>query len=149
MIQRIQSLFLLLASGAAFGLLAFPFAHGSKTVAQSAIFGNDMVYGITDHVVLLILFCLAGGLSLLAIFMFNNRSLQIRLSQFSLIANIIGLILAVIIYMQDSPVLQQAGLQEDDGVGLYLPILFIVFIILAMRFIRKDAKLVSSMDRLR
>ena len=72
MIQRIQSLFLLLAAAAAFCLFRFPFANSSNSIEGSAIM-NDSLYTIQDHVGLLALFCIAGGLAFVSIFLFNNR----------------------------------------------------------------------------
>jgi len=146
MIQRIQSIFLFLASGAAFGLFGLPFAKTDASVANSTIF-SDGLYTITDNVALLALFAGAGALSLIAIFLFKNRKTQLLVGRLSLVANLIGLILAVILFMQDKETL---GTQNPtDGLGLYLPIVFFVFGILAQRAIGKDEKLVSSMDRLR
>jgi len=146
MIQRIQSIFLFLASGAAFGLFGLPFAKTDAAIASSTIF-SDGLYTITDNVALLALFAGAGALSLIAIFLFKNRKTQLLVGRLSLVANLIGLILAVILFMQDRGSL---GTQNpSDGLGLYLPVLFFVFGILAQRAINKDEKLVQGMDRLR
>jgi peptidoglycan/LPS O-acetylase OafA/YrhL len=146
MIQRIQTVFLLLASAATFGLLALPFASTPETVEQSMLF-QDKIYEIQDHIALLLAFCAAGGLSFVSIFLFKNRKSQLLLGRISVIANIIGLILGVVFFMQDSPNLE--SVTPDDGLGLYLPIISLIFIILALRYIQKDEKLVRSMDRLR
>ena len=37
----------------------------------------------------------------------------------------------------------------DDGLGLFLPVAALIFAVLANLFIKKDDKLVKSMDRLR
>jgi len=37
----------------------------------------------------------------------------------------------------------------NDGFGIYLPLIGIIMAVLANRFIKKDDKLVKSMDRLR
>jgi hypothetical protein len=37
----------------------------------------------------------------------------------------------------------------NDGLGLYLPVLALLFGILANRFVKKDDGIVKSMDRLR
>jgi glucan phosphoethanolaminetransferase (alkaline phosphatase superfamily) len=146
MIQRIQSLFLLLAAGMAFGLFALPFASTGSEIATSSIF-SDATYDLNDHIGLLVLFGLAGVLALVSIFLFKNRQLQMTLSRFALIANLLGMILAVIIFWQD---LQGMGdAVPNDQAGAYLPLGFILFAFLALRFIGKDDKLVRSMDRLR
>ena len=147
MIQRIQSIFLLLAAGSAFGLFALPFASTDQAVAASANF-SDQLYTIQDHIGLLVLFGLAGVLALVSIFLFNNRKNQLMVGRFAFIANIIGLILAIVLYYNDSDKIAENVL-IDDGLGLYLPLLFMVFALLAFRFINKDEKLVRSMDRLR
>lgn len=146
MIQRIQSIFLLLASAAGFGLFGLPFATTSKTVAESTLF-SDAVYNLNDHVALLSLFAAAGGLALIAIFLFKNRPLQLNLTRLSIVANVVGLVIAVVFIMQDGANLN--GIEPNDGLGAYLPFAFLLFAILALRAIGKDEKLVKSMDRLR
>ena len=148
MIQRIQSIFLLLAAACAFGLFALPFAEVAEPTVNtvSPIF-EDGVFDIKDQIGTMILFCLAGALTFGSIFLFNNRGLQMRLSRFAIIANIIGLVLAIVMFFNNKDLI---GTQSpEDGLGIYLPILFIVFALLALRFIGKDDKLVNSMDRLR
>jgi len=146
MIQRIQTLFLLLASGSAFGLFALPFAQTNETVSTSDLF-SDGLYTIQDNIGLLSIFAAAGLLSFIAIFMFKKRKNQLLLSRIAIVANIIGLVLAVLLFMQDQETL--GNVTPDDGMGLYLPIVFLLFGFLAQRFIQKDEKLVQSMDRLR
>ncbi len=146
MIQRIQSLFLLLAAVCAFSLFALPFASTGDTVATSSLFA-DSIYDIQDHVALIALFAAAGGLALISIFLFNNRKLQLMLGRFAIIANIIGIILVIVFFMNEKESL--GAVNPDDGLGIYPPILFIVFGILALRYIGKDENLVKSMDRLR
>lgn len=146
MIQRIQSVFLLLASGATFGLFGLPFASTPDAITSSTIFG-DAIFNLQDHIALLVLFGLAGLLALVAIFLFKNRKLQTNLGRFALIANVIGLVLAIILFMQDKATL--GAVDPSDEAGLYMPFIAVVFLGLALRFIAKDENLVKSMDRLR
>jgi peptidoglycan/LPS O-acetylase OafA/YrhL len=147
MIQRIQSLFLLLAAACAFGLFALPFATVPLVTSEASQIFADGMFNIRDHVALLALFCIAGGLALISIFMFKNRKTQMIVARLAVIANIIGLVLALVIFMQES---KSMGTSEPaDEMGLYLPILFLIFGLLALWFIGKDEKLVRSMDRLR
>lgn len=145
MIQRIQSVLLLLAAAAVFALFKLPFGS-SDTIAASALF-NDGAFTIQDHVGLLGLFCAAGAIAFISIFLFNNRPLQLKLSRVAIIANIIGIILAAVLFMQDSNAMGAAMPKEELGLGL--PVLSIIFAAFAIRFINKDEKLVKSMDRLR
>ncbi len=146
MIQRIQSILLLLAAAAVFALFKLPFGSSNNAIAASNLF-NDGVFNIQDHVALLGLFCGAGALAFIAIFLFNNRKTQLILSRISIIANVIGIIFAVVLFMQDSNAMGSTTPNEELGLGL--PVLSILFAAFAMRFINKDEKLVKSMDRLR
>lgn len=146
MIQRIQSILLLLAAAAVFALFKLPFGSSDGAISTSALF-NDGVFTIQDHVGLLGLFCGAGAIAFITIFLFNNRPLQLKLSRVAIIANVIGIILAIVLFMQDSQTIGAAVPKEELGLGL--PILSIIFAAFAIRFINKDEKLVKSMDRLR
>lgn len=148
MIQRIQSIFLALAGGLSFGLFGLPFASTDNGVASSSLFA-DGLYNLHDNIALLIFFCIAGGLAIIDIFLFRNRPLQIRLGMFAFIANIIGLVLGIVLFIQDGIMAQNVEAQVDDEFGLYLPIVAGVFLLLAIRAIRKDDALVKSADRLR
>lgn len=143
MIQRIQSIFLALAAAAAGGLFGLPFATTSEGMASSELFA-DSVFNIKDNPVLMIAFLAAGVLSLIAIFLFNNRKLQMTLSIVSILATVAGLMLGAFFFFSDS-----ASEQASFGLGTVLPILMIVFLFLGWRNIKKDEKLVRSMDRLR
>ncbi len=148
MIQRIQSIFLLLASACAFGLLGLPFATTNSSALKSTTVFSDSLYNLNDNLLLMILFCAAGGLTLISIFLYKNRKTQLLVGRFGIIANIIGLVWAIVFYMQQSQNFADDA-KVDDGLGLYLPIVFLIFAFLAQRYIVKDEKLVQSMDRLR
>ncbi len=145
MIQRIQSIFLLLAAGGAFGVFAAPFAKTQDNVQQTVF--ADSVYNVKDHMGMVILFAIAGILALVSIFMYKNRSLQMRLTIFAFIANLLAIVLGVVFFIQASPAIGDREVQ--DAAGMYLPVATFLFTLLAYRFISKDEKLVKSMDRLR
>jgi peptidoglycan/LPS O-acetylase OafA/YrhL len=147
MIQRIQSIFLLFASACSFALFGFPFASVDKTVENSALFSNDTVYNLSDNIALLIVYVIAGLLAFGAIFLFKNRSQQKSLARVAAVFNLIGIALAVFFFTQDN--VMSSGVTPNDGIGLYTPIVGFVLILLAVRAIEKDDKLVKSMDRLR
>jgi len=145
MLQRIQSIFLLLASASFWTLFAFPFASSDKPTAQ---FLADQSYAINDHIVLLILAILGGVIALGAIFLFRNRPLQIRMSYLSLILSILLPVAVVVLFYTEASE-NSMNVEIDDRFGIYLPIIGIIASIFAARFIRKDEKTVRSMDRLR
>lgn len=146
MIQRIQSIFLLLAAVANFSLFGLPFASTQTDVMKNEIFA-DQVFNLQDHVGLLIFFSLAGLLALVAIFLFRNRRLQMRITIFSVVALIIGIAFGIIYFLNNSGGLE--NVEVYDQAGAYVPLAGLIFGLLAYRFINKDEKLVKSMDRLR
>lgn len=145
MIQRLQSIFLLLAGLAFFSLFALPFA--TSTVAIPHIF-DDLVYDITDNPILIVLTVLGGAVSLIAIFLYNNRSVQVKLSNLVIVLSILLIVLAIILVFNEGTTDQGADtISESAGIGM--PIISLIFSALASKFIRKDDNTVRSMDRLR
>ncbi len=135
----------MLASIAFFLLFALNFATSQKPIAQLL---GDQVYNINDNIGLTIIAVLGGALALLNIFLFNNRKLQIKLG-YIIILICIALPLFAGYLMYSEGAVFGKGLDISYGVGLAMPILAIVFTILANKFIKKDDKLVRSADRLR
>lgn len=147
MIQRIQSLFLFLGGALMLAVLGFPFATTESVIAGSAYF-NDAAFSARDNLALLALYGLSGVLALAAIFLFRNRTLQMRLAIFSAIAGVLAIGLTILFFWQDSKALESLA-PVQDGVSAYLPVLGLIGLFLAYRYIGKDEKLVRSMDRLR
>ncbi|MFZ1675959.1 MAG: DUF4293 domain-containing protein [Saprospiraceae bacterium] len=145
MIQRIQSLFLILTVGVFGVLFKLPFATSDKASAQ---FLADKVFDITDHPALLGLAILGAVLALVSIFMFKNRKLQLRLGYLIIIMAILLPTVAFLLFTKESASIDPS-VQVFDQVGMFLPLGAILFASLANYFIRKDDKLVKSMDRLR
>ncbi|OJX54095.1 MAG: hypothetical protein BGO88_10595 [Flavobacterium sp. 38-13] len=136
MIQRIQTIYLLIAF-IIMGILPFVFpletsSTGIKTFAA-------------DHLADMILFGLSAALSLIAIFLFKNRQLQFVLGRLNIILNLI--LLGLFVYHSLSVSGEVAT--SEKGIGMFLPIFSIVFLVLANKAIKKDEDLVKSVDRLR
>ncbi|MEZ4980588.1 MAG: DUF4293 domain-containing protein [Saprospiraceae bacterium] len=146
MIQRIQSLFLLLAGGATLSLFGLPFASTPVAIQSSPLL-NDSVFNLQDNIILLVLFILGGLLSIGAIFLFKNRPLQMKLARVSLIANLLGMAVVAFLYLNDAS--NQGDVEPSDGIGAYMPVVAMVFLFFAIRYIKKDESTVRSMDRLR
>lgn len=143
MIQRIQSIFLLLGAGSCFGLFAADAADTPEAVPESSLFA-DAQFTLFDDPVLLGLFGLAGLLLLVTIFLFNNRKLQMTVT-----ISAVALVLAGAAYGAFRFFSDVASGSATPDFGLILPILAIVFGLLARNYIQKDEKLVRSADRLR
>ncbi|HEX4958693.1 MAG TPA: DUF4293 family protein [Lacibacter sp.] len=135
MIQRIQSLWLLLAATAAILSLQFPFysgVSGPSTYTPLTGLSNFMILILTVAV------ALAG---LVAIFLYKNRKLQIQLSLSGLLLQLIVLVL----YFLETKKFTEGNFALSSILTFIIPVLFI----LAWMGIRKDEKLIRSMDRLR
>lgn len=145
MIQRIQSIFLLLASIAFFLTFTFPFASSDQPTPQ---YFADKLYNVNDHVVLMGLAVLGGVIALVAIFLFKNRALQLRLGYLVLILSILLPLVAFLLVYNEGTALK-SGTQINDEFGIFLPVISLICVILANHFIKKDDNIVRSMDRLR
>lgn len=148
MIQRIQTIFLLLAAGLLGALLAVPFLSvGAEAEYAAASVLGDQVFNLQDHIALLVLFLLAAGISLISIFLFKKRPLQMTFTLIGLLVNVVGIGFAAYLLYQ-SGAFDQGGLQVQAGVAF--PVLAIIFLLLAYRNIKKDEQTVkSSYSRLR
>ena len=91
---------------------------------------------------------LGGLLSIVAIFLFNNRPLQAKLSYLAIVFSILLPLVAFLLLFNEQTFTTQSD-KIDDAFGLYLPFISLIFSILAARFIGKDESTVRSMDRLR
>jgi len=136
MIQRIQTVYLLLAAGFSAGLI-FVF-HLWITSENVKVFAMDelLYFG---------LFLGSAALSLLSIFMFKNRKFQFVLGRLNIILNFI--LLGLLVYQSLN--ISGEALVSEKGIGIFLPILSIVLLVLANKAIKKDEDLVKSVDRLR
>jgi hypothetical protein len=136
MIQRIQSIYLLVAAGISAGLI-FVFPLWTTTSDIQFFANNELLY--------LSLFLGSAALALISIFIFKNRKLQFVLGRLNIILNFI--LLGLFVYRS----LNISGETDvsEKGIGILLPIISIVFLVLANKAIKKDEDLVKSVDRLR
>lgn len=136
MIQRIQTIYLFLAALVSAGLI-FVFDLYTNMAGVS-------VYA-EDHLVVFGLFILSAVISLVSIFLYKNRKLQFMLGRLNIILNLI--LLGLFVYWS----LNLSGeiLISEKGIGMLIPIISIVFLVLANKAIKKDEDLVKSVDRLR
>jgi glucan phosphoethanolaminetransferase (alkaline phosphatase superfamily) len=145
MIQRIQSIFLFLSGISFFSLFGLPFAQSTQSIPH--IF-TDMVYNIYDSPVLLALVVLGGLISVGAIFLYNNRALQIKMSYLTVVLSILLMVVAVLLVFNERT--SGAGAETiTKSAGVAMPVVSLIMSILAARNIKKDENTVRSMDRLR
>ena len=145
MIQRFQSLYLLLASGSFGGTFMLPFAVSDQAAPGTIL--ADQVFNVYDSTAMVVLFALAALVALAAIFLYTDRKLQVQLSWGALIAGVVGAGVGALAVMQDGEAL--SSIEVDEKLGIGLPLLGAVGSVLAARNIKKDEKFVRNADRLR
>jgi uncharacterized membrane protein YhdT len=158
MIQRIQTVYLSLAAIAMIVLFFFPFALFQSEFVYSRFY----IYGLVDMVpggangmkliyALPLILADLGVIALTvgAIFRFKNRPSQIKLANAAFILTII--LIAAVFFLYGHILEKRFSTPPiwSDGIGVYFPLVTLVFLMLAIRAIRRDENLVRSTDRLR
>jgi len=139
MLQRIQSVWLLLA--AAFDAITFRFPFFSGDWLKDDPETKTVYLNAQTTTWLLIVTVLTGVLAFVNIFLFDNRKLQLKLCY-------LGIFLTVVLLTMYF--LEMANF-KDGAVAFWVIFYFAILgsYILAARGIWKDQKLIKSMDRLR
>jgi hypothetical protein len=103
-------------------------------------------FTISSSAILLILNGAIAVLSFLAIFFFKNRNMQIRICNLALLLTC-GLI-GLLFFMADT---MSSSLNQKIHYlyGSYLPLIQVLFLYLAIRYVKRDEELVRSADRIR
>lgn len=143
MIQRIQSIYLLVAGFISGGLTFFVSIWSTieDTVYVADLFlANTMLQKLIP-----ILFFLSALLSIITIFLFKKRQLQFVLGRLNILTNLT--LLGMLVYV--SLKLPGEMLISEKGIGMFLPILVVLLLVFANKAIKKDEDLVKSVDRLR
>ena len=135
MLQRIQSLYLLIAA----------ICSGILSSSTYLVISDGITYGIIDSLAYVFLFIGSALLSLTSIFLYKSRQTQFVLGRLNIILNFI--LLGLFVYRLLN--LPGETANSEKGIGLLLPIFSIVLLALANKAIKKDESLVKSVDRLR
>lgn len=144
MIQRIQSIYLLLASAFSGGLI-FVFTLWTLST-NKAEFALDLLK--SDNIslnIIPVLFLGSALVSLCTIFMFKNRQTQFVMNRINILINLF--LLGMLIYLSLN--LPGEASVSEKGIGMFIPVLVILLLVIANRAIKKDEDLVKSVDRLR
>ena len=142
MIQRIQSIYLLLviflSIGATFFLKLW-------VEADNEVFAFDLfAYESILYKLVPISFIISALLALISIFRFNDRQQQFVLGRIIILINLF--LLGILIYLS----LNISGeVSSEKGIGMFIPSVVILFAVMANKAIKKDENLVKSVDRLR
>jgi len=136
MIQRIQTVYLLvviLISGILpFWVNLWSDASGKEIFAKNEIFISMAFYA-------------SAVLALIAMVIFKKRKNQFVMNRLNIIFNLF--LLGFFVYRSLN--LSGETMVSEKGIGMLIPVISIVFLVLANRAIKKDEDLVKSVDRLR
>ncbi len=155
MIQRIQSLYLfLIAALSGFLVNGSVLNFVSKTGTEIKVTFIEVIKSTGGQGIEVIEKLLPFGIlilsipviSLITIFLYKNRKIQLRLT---LVLIILTATLLVAYFHISLSVIGKFEAQFVPGFKMVLPVLMLIFSILAYRGIRKDDQLVKSYDRLR
>ena len=146
MIQRIQTVWLLIAASLSFTSLKTSFYSGNKLVMYDQTKVNEKLFtSLTgmSHMLIMVLTVGIGILSMVTVFFYKNRPAQTKMS-FAALA--VSLLTIVLYFLQIKTFVAAEGSYDLTAlIVFFIP----VFLILAIRGIYKDEKLIKSVDRLR
>ncbi|MGV3704996.1 MAG: DUF4293 domain-containing protein [Arcticibacter sp.] len=155
MLQRIQTLWLFLSTTMILALFLFPYlqvfnAMGTpKVIKVTGIYENvgGQIVKTEDFTLITIVTVLLALIPLVIVFMYKERKRQIMMGYVTIL-----LILAYSFWLTTTAKTSLGDVQlqfQNYGLGIIFLPLSILFIILAIRGIRGDIKLLRSADRLR
>ena len=155
MIQRIQSVFLLAATVLSVIVIFHPISY--ITYGELQLKAEFMTYGLMslgenpellyNTFPIIILAALTAMLTVVTIFVYKNRTLQMRICVFNILLNI-GLMISILIYY----ILIKKNFMvtmHSFSYSVLFPFVNIILIFQAFRGIRRDDLLLKSYNRLR
>ncbi|MBK7381758.1 MAG: DUF4293 family protein [Flavobacteriales bacterium] len=157
MLQRIQSLFLLLAGALSLLTWATPVRTYTSGTSELLMLTRgiqqsdgtpmaDVSMPVPFHVIHTVI----GLAFLVSIFLYRNRIRQARIIRGTWLVALLNGVLQFISSRSLDAYLRDSGeVVGHYGISFYIPIAVVVFAILAERAIKKDDELVRSADRLR
>jgi hypothetical protein len=157
MIQRIQSVFLLLLALSMLSMLALPLWHKVDGLTHQELtmnaFGFDakgmpQPKGVGPIFLIASLAIASAATAVREIFMFRKRFGQLKLGMLNLLF-IVGVFGLEFYFSNRGEALLNPKLEGQFQPAFYLPTLALMLNLLANRFIRRDEQLVRSADRLR
>ena len=142
MIQRIQSIyFAIVFTLSAILPLVFKLWDDSK----KEVYALELLSELSILAKLVpVFFLISASLAIVSIFKYKKRQLQFVLGRIIILINLF--LLGILIYLS----LNIPGeASSEKGIGMFTPVVAILFAVLANKAIKKDEDLVKSVDRLR
>jgi len=152
MIQRIQTLFLLLSTIATMLLLLMPMVTFLDPSSVEWTMKGSGVRSSADGTVLFnswpltALIALVTLISLSSIFLFKRRTLQLRLTNFNLLL-MLGMVGMGLMYAYKAVLQLEAS--WAPGIISIMPVISFILSFMAARAIRRDDILIKGLDRIR
>jgi len=136
MIQRVQSLWLLLAAACVFSTYKLPFYSGTNAKGFAPYELNA-----TENILLMLTTFAVGALAAITIFLFKKRTLQLKLC-------VLGIVLeALLLFLYYREI--QSFSAGTYALWAILHSVIVICFVLAARAINNDEKLIKDSDRLR
>ena len=164
MIQRIQTLFLALVAMALIAMVFYPVMDLTEfTTLPNETLETDyyqlLITGLSDpspdsvpqmnryvFIPLTIILLMIIILVIYSIFRFEQRLHQLKLIKICIFINII---MVAGIFLNYPKIFTDNPIRIEFGAGAYFPLISLVLLVVAYRYITKDEKLVRSANRLR
>jgi peptidoglycan/LPS O-acetylase OafA/YrhL len=158
MIQRIQSVYLLLAIAIGISMFFLPFASitsgasvGSFKVLHLldiSVYENDIIKTSTGIYLPAILTTVFITIALVIVFSYKNRKMQIMMCKLNML--LLALLIALIFYQVDMLSYGSDAITKPIyHAGTYLPVIALILLYMSLKAIIKDDALIKSADRLR
>ena len=157
MIQRVQSLFLLVAAAVAIAVLFIPIgniidATGFSLYQYDAFSLKKEGVGVMSTLYIALLWSVSAILSMVTIFLFKNRPLQVRLNGVNMLVMLAALV--TMLYIYPNFVFEKRQFVTNAAVLSFNRLILIslvpaVSLYFANMFIKRDEKMVRAADRLR
>lgn len=157
MIQRIQTVWLFLAGLCVFLMFLFPYLQYfdlegvAKVLKVTGLLQNvdGQIVQTEAFYLQTVVTVILGLFSFYIVFCFRNRKTQLKLIRINILL-LLGFIAWLFWIGRTQTLALDKGLDLGNmGVGFFLPLIAIIFLILAARGVRRDEQLVRSADRLR
>lgn len=156
MIQRAQSIYLLMVTVLMSFLLLWPYASLSPDANEVLSFRSHAIVSLSSDTVtgilkptlpLLMLVLITGIISLVNIFMYHHRIKQIRICLLN--TGLLVVLMLLMVYYYYSTMHSVDPTQHAFRLPAILPVLSIILTLVAARAIHRDEMLVKSYERIR
>lgn len=151
MIQRIQTIYLLLTA-ICMGLTVF-FPFSSYVVGENTIDFNAFGFMLANKQVAFMplypILISSTLFALVSIFLYKARNRQLMINKINYLLILLVIVLMFIDFGTLDKALGENQTKVSYGIGMFLPITALVLNFLANRGIKNDEKLIKSLDRLR